>query len=311
VSLSKEVSSVIGTHTQDLHYLREFIREADAHFATTGDKQKNDMDSVLNNLSSETRLQALELFKEFAEFMLDTLKEIEPPDNVNGTTKHPKAGTKRVWHFEPKKEYSNELSDYLLIMLTNFAKPFRYPNLLYDMALTHTITLFEAFLGDFLHAIFSGRPKTLKSENMVTYEEVLSCSSIKELVHHLASNRVKELVGENIDILAKRLEDLFSVKIYEFNGFAGLREAFCRRHIIVHNKGITDKKYCQSVPNSKLGVHLSTDLPYIENLFQLIGQFIDYIDNSFSGKLRYKRAPAANLLINRPKGSALLRVAAN
>jgi hypothetical protein len=269
--------------------------------ATIGDKQKDNMDNMLNNLSSEKRLQALELFKEFGEFMLGTFNEMKPPDSVTGITKQSKAGTKRVWQFEPKKDYPDELGNYLMMMLVNFAKPFRYPGLLYDMALTHTITLFEAFLGDFLHAIFTERPEALKSENRVTYEEILSCSSMKEIVHYLATSRVKELAGENIDILAKRLEDLFSIKIYEFNGFAELREAFCRRHVIVHNKGITDRKYCQSVPDSKPGVKLSTDLQYFETIFPLIGQFIDYMDNLFSRKLRYMRVPAANLLINRPE----------
>ena len=169
------------------------------------------------------------------------------------------------------------------------------------MVATHSIAIFESFLSDFLTAIFTLRPNTLKSENTATYKDILSFSSRKKLIGHLASNRAEKILeGDLYRDVADKLNKMFSIDISKFDKFNIIYEAFCRRHVIVHNDGVTDKEYCKKIPNSKIRMHLSTDLQYIETLLTTMGHFIDYLDSYFSRKMRYRRNPAENRLLNPP-----------
>jgi len=94
--------------------------------------------------------------------------------------------------------------------------------------------------------------------------------------------------------------DIESLIVSGFKEFDILREASYRRNTIVHNKGITDKHYCQKILGSQIGVTLSTDFQYIETLLNVIGRFIDHLDNYFSRKMHYKRHPLLNLILNAP-----------
>ena len=166
------------------------------------------------------------------------------------------------------------------------------------MALTHVITTFEAFLNDFLVAIFTQRPNTLKSQNTVTFEQILSFSSMKQLINELSITRTRNILNENIDTIAKNLKDTFSIDITTLDGFDIIREACYRRNIIIHNKGITDKKYCDQIPNSEIGVTLLTDSQYVGDVITAAGLFIDGLDKCFSSKIRYSKDPTANRILH-------------
>jgi len=289
MNLSEEVKHVITLSTQDLYFLLRFVEDGEAY--TEQGKRPSNLDDILSDMPKDIRPEVAKFFGEFAEFMVDVKKEIT-------AHKEKKAKGKISWIFKPSKTYPEQVYKHLFATIRSSIKPILYPEYLYNMALTHALAILEAFLGDFLVATFTHRPKTLKSGHTASYEEILSFPSMRALTDYLADTRVKKILSDNnIDSVANALQQLFAIDISSFNDFAVIREAFYRRHVVVHNNGITDKKYCEKIPNSRVGVKLSTNYEYLANLFAAIGQLIDYLDKHFSRKMRYKREPGANLLL--------------
>lgn len=295
MSLTNQVSLIIGGHTLQLSNLLQFVRDTSNYIATL----KPLVPSAIEKAPEETRAEFKQYFKEFADFFTLALSEAQKPS--------PKKG-ERTWHFQPSKSHP-EFDEHLIAFLKAIAKPIEYPQFLYNMALTHSIGIFESFLNDFLLAILIQKPDTLKSQNMASYEEILSFKSMKQLTRHLADSKVNKILSDNIDNVMSQLKNLFSYNISEFNEFHIIREASYRRNVILHNNCVTDKKYCEKIPDSKIDIYLQIDLQYIETLVNTLGKFIDCLDKHFSKKMRYKRNPYANALIyprqNKQKGTDL------
>jgi len=290
MNLSKKISNIIAYRSQALYYLLQFTRDFDAYTHQLGTQFLSD--KVPANIKDEFH----QLLGEFFPFWGDFLKETE-----DFRKKSTRVKGERQREFKPKKKYSEETHKYLFPYLEIAAKFVKYSGFLYSMVVTHSIAIFESFLSDFFTAIFTQRPNTLKSGNIATYEDILSFSSTKELISHLAMERTKKILeGDLQHDVAKKLNEIFSIDISRFDKFDIIYEAFCRRHIIVHNDGVTDNEYCRKVPNSRNNEYISTDLQYIETLLTTMGQIIDYLDGYFSRKMRYRRNPLVNKLLNPP-----------
>jgi hypothetical protein len=131
---------------------------------------------------------------------------------------------------------------------------------------THAISLSTSELYFlFLVAIFTQRPQTLKSDHTTSYKEILSFTSMRAITDYLANTRVKKLLSNNnIDDVADQLQKLFAIDISSCNDFNVIREAFYRRHVVVHNKGITDKNIAKRYPTHKLVLNFQR----ITNIYQ-------------------------------------------
>jgi hypothetical protein len=226
---------------------------------------------------------------EFGTFMKAIIKETE-------SDKARKA-LEKSFVFKPSKQYPKEAEDMLLPILMAIYRVISYPDIFYDMTLTHIVTITEAFLGEFLVHVLTFNPNILKSENTITYKEVLSFLSIQKLIGQLSTETVGKIIDGNIDQIAKGINQKFSVDFCSFKDFDYIRESFYRRNIIVHNNARTDKKYCSKVPNSHIGKKIKTDSKYVNQLFDAVGAFIDYTDEKFSKKFKYERVPNNNALI--------------
>lgn len=283
MSLSSRISNVITRHTLELHLLLQFVSDINAYI-TKSPELPNSWHQVPANIQSEFNQHV----GEFMKWMEVSLKEAKEPSSHK---------RKRVWHFQPTKS-NPEFDEYIVEFMRALQKPISYPQFLYSMALTHSIVVFEALLRDFLLAIFTERRSTLKSNNTVTYEQILSSPSMKELTNELATSKVDKILSKNIDSTVDNLKQMFSFDVSGFGRFHILREAYYRRNIIVHKNGITDRRYCEKISNSTPGIHLTADLQYIETLFTTMGQFIDYLNNHFSSKMRYRINPLNNKLFH-------------
>lgn len=287
MGLSEEIATIISSRSLDLHLLLQFVKDFDAYIQQYRDQTITDL---LSDMSDDTKKEYGELVEEFVELWKRIIEEA-------ATTKGNKTKEYRF-----RKRYSKEALQYFSQTFQAGFKPISYPRFLYDMALIYTIAMLESLLSDFLATILALRPNTLKSESTATYEDILSFSSMEKLIGYLAINRVEKILnGDLRHGVADNLNKTFSIDISEFDKFDIIHEAFCRRHIIVHNDGFTDKEYCKKIPESQTGEKLRTDLQYIETLIKTIGQFIDYLDDYFSRKMRYRRYPLHNKLLNPPK----------
>jgi len=290
MSLHEDVRKAVTGHTSELYFLLEFVRDVDKYITAQGEERMSDfVHSVPHNLIDEVK-QFLSDFFEGGDEAGRVLKELvkEPPS---------KRGKERIV-FE--REYSSEIGEYIWRFVLAMLMRVRYPEFLYSTALTHSIAVFESFLRDFLIAIFSNRPDTLKSESSATYEDILSFGSMKELIRHLATTRAEKVIKENIDKVADKLREDFNFDVSRFKQFNILREASYRRNVVVHNGGITDKDYCNKIPDVRIGVTLSTDFQYIETLTIVIGQFIERLDKHFARRMHYMRHPKQNSILHPP-----------
>jgi len=288
MSLHEDVRDAVTAHTDELYFLLEFVRDIDKYIIAHVEERISDvLDTVPARVLAEVR-----------QMLSDGIDLCEEADRI--TKESPSTIGKKKVLLERKVNYSPEAETCFLRFLFATFKPIRYPKLLYSAALTHAIAIFESFLSDFLIAVFTYRPNTLKSEGTATYENILSFGSMKELVRHLATRKAKKILEGNIDEVVDKLKKDFNFDVSGFKQFNILREASYRRNIVIHNGGITDKDYCQKIPGSQIGVTMSTDFQYIETLTTVIGRFIDHLDNHFSRKMHYMRHPMQNWILNPP-----------
>lgn len=286
--LSEAISNCISRHTLEINMLRNMVNDINTIVFNRSPKD------ILPPIPDNFRKEFGEYVGEFMDFSTGVGKEIGELE-----IKRKRAG-KKVWTFETSKHYPEEMQKLLISMLFSMYRTFKYPSIFYNMTLTHLITISEAFLNDFFMRVFVSNPNMLKSEKLVSYEVILSFSSINELVKHLASEMTKQILEENIDVVANKINQKFSIDLSKYPNFDVIREAFYRRNVIVHNNCIADRKYCQKVKNSKIGQNIETDFKYMERMFNEIGKLIDYIDEKFSKKLKYERKPIVNALLHPP-----------
>jgi len=287
MSLSNDIANIINAHTLTLLLLSEYIKDIGGLVSARGPTVKS------INVPKEMQSEFDRLLQDFEEHCGESVEQ-----EKSLTFR----GTKWKVNFETKVDYSKECIDlfhsHLKDIVLGIWAGVYYPRFLYDMALVQVITIFEALLEDFLTAIFSHRPNILKSGNTLTYEEILSFSSMQALVTELATVRAKRVLDDGIDKAASELKRTFSVDINRVIGFEQVREACYRRNAIVHNQGISDRKYCEKIPGTRTGENLSTTVEYLKTVLSAIGDFIDDFDRLFSAKLKYGRDESVNRLLH-------------
>ena len=287
MSLSKEVSKIITIHTQGLWFIQGFCKDYSSYM------NQRELQELFVNVPNNIKVEYGQLMGEFIDSIEKSEDEVRESIITEGMLK---------LSYNFSKNYSAECVEFFLHSILEVLRTYVYPyfvyDFVYDMVLTHTITTFEAFLSDFLVAVFTGRPNTLKSQNVATFEQVLSFSSMKQLINGLAVERAKKILDGNIDKVASNLKNAFSIDITTLNGFDIIREASYRRHIIVHNKGIIDKKYHEKIPNSEISASPSTDSEYVLSVIASVGQFIDSLDGCFACKMHYDKEESANRILH-------------
>jgi len=220
----------LSARTEELYLLFEFVKDIDKYIIGQEEEHISD---VIASVPDHVFAELIPYFEAFTDFAERITKE---SPSIISNKKH---------IFKYKANYSPEVETYLArLLFTTIYKPIRYPELLYSVALTYTIVVFESFLDDFVIAIFTYRPDTLKSESTATYKNILSFGSMKELMGYLATTKAKKFLDGNIDVVVDNLKSEFNFDISGFKEFDILREASYRRNIVVHNRGITDKDYC-------------------------------------------------------------------
>jgi hypothetical protein len=141
MSLHKDVGNAIATHTTELYLLLEFVRDVDKYIIGQAKERIQDVvDTTPANVEAEIQ-----------QMLSDGLKALEESERAKKESPFT-VGKRRV--VKLKGDYSPEAREHLGRFFYAQQKSIRYPNLLYSVALTHDIAVFESFLRDFLIAIF-------------------------------------------------------------------------------------------------------------------------------------------------------------
>jgi len=152
-----------------------------------------------------------------------------------------------------------------------------------EMALVYLIALQEGFIKDYLFALLTARRELLRSEETVTYRELAAFESLDSMIAYIAQRKIDELTG--IDEVAKFFEKRLGLSLEnDFRSWTQLVEANCRRNMIVHNQGKTNKTYCRKTGHKEQDEHLDTNIEYVQKISSVVGEFVYFIHSKLSSR---------------------------
>lgn len=193
-------------------------------------------------------------------------------------SKWSKANEKRLTELD---ERAYDLTD-IDIFLPMDVKSFRqFSELIRVLGLSYLVTVFEGYLADIVREIFLAHPEALKSARELTAETVLGLGGRKGIVSYLAEREVEELLYKSFPRVVDYFDKKFNIDLSASGVSAGkLNEIGQTRHIHVHNRGIINRRYLESVKESKLkvGAYKSITREYLRGSIDSIRTLVKFID---------------------------------
>ncbi|RKR72096.1 hypothetical protein [Marinobacter nauticus] len=185
-----------------------------------------------------------------------------------------------------KNEKLTIKSEMVSKLFVQVAIPIKHKSFLTEMTLSYLVAHQEAMLKDYLHCILVNRKSLLKSKSSITYQDVLSYTSMKSLIAHLAQKEVDQLGFGSIDDVERYFSSKMNINLSNFEKWDDIVEASFRRNIFIHNKGVANEKYCKAVGVEKLGKRLSVDLDYVMSISDNLISFNEFCFNLFVEKFK-------------------------
>lgn len=142
---------------------------------------------------------------------------------------------------------------------------------------------FEYLIADLLNYYYNKFRKSLnEKEFKITLKELTEFDNIDEAIKSLILKEVESILveksfGDLLDHFEKRLSIPLEKNLIDWNKIIEIRE---RRHLIVHNSSLVNKKYISRTGNPykyKIGQEISIDNNYFQEAldeFKLAGQLI-------------------------------------
>jgi len=157
-----------------------------------------------------------------------------------------------------------------------------------EMTFCRAVDLFSIFLDDLLLFVLKSQPQSLKSNEKLTTEEVLSCASMSEAIDVVAQRKVREIsyksikdrmayfdekLGFNLELTSAHIKDI--VLLYE-----------CR-NLLVHNRGIVNSVFKKKVAECTLqeGDSIEVDTELCSTSVQCLSNAVKAIDRTITKKL--------------------------
>ena len=180
-------------------------------------------------------------------------------------------------------QLSTDALVFVLNMTETYNKKSTTEDFLRQMSIAYLITTFEEFLEKTLKLVFLYKPETLKSENMVKYEEIINLKTYEGIIEHIIEKKSKSIIDKPILELGKTLLDNFGFNLMNDKDWKNFIEVFYRRHVIIHNKAQADDEYRYKTGNKSI-TDLSPTEDYIKQTILLFKDFSIKISKFFSTK---------------------------
>lgn len=123
-----------------------------------------------------------------------------------------------------------------------------FGQMLFEMVLQRAADNFLTYVADLLALVFTKNPHVLKSQEKVSYEEVLECTTMDEVVSRLAERRIHELSYKGMRELQNDLSKRMNFWLFEsdedLDRAIFLIEA---RNLIAHNQGRVNRIFLARV----------------------------------------------------------------
>ncbi len=107
-----------------------------------------------------------------------------------------------------------------------------------------------SYVSEVLALIFRTRPETLRSGETERLDEILTYSTMEELISALAEKRVNHLSYQGMGELSKDLSSRLGFDLFpEADDMVRAVRIIEMRNLIVHNRGIISKRFLSKTPN--------------------------------------------------------------
>ncbi|MFF3462129.1 hypothetical protein [Streptomyces sp. NPDC002619] len=156
-----------------------------------------------------------------------------------------------------------------------------------EYGMTRCVENFLSYVSEVLSEVLVSRPSLLKSQEQVTYEEVLAHSSIEEFAAWAAERRISQLSFKGLEEIAGYIEKRLGLRIHENDEYwKTLKRGVAIRNLVVHRRGIADERFVRVVPEAKKGERYNFQLQdYIEvatSTIMIVGDFDAKVADKFN-----------------------------
>lgn len=188
---------------------------------------------LLNATEIEFKLNGYERIKD-----INKQLEVYKQDATN-------AKTKLIEHYQSVLKIMDDLGHILYPLNANTPTDNQEGKILSRILFSSFVDNFETYLSDLLYEIFLANPKTLKSQQVVSIEEVLNCSDLQEFVQYWAKQKLAKLQKGSVKGFIKENKQISQLGVINNDTQNEIEKILQIRHLYAHRNGIVDEKFQQ------------------------------------------------------------------
>ncbi len=132
--------------------------------------------------------------------------------------------------------------------------------LVMELLTTRNVDNYLSYVSQILADIFRSRPETLRSNEQVRLDFVLSHESMSDLIAEIADRQVNKLSYQGMTELADYLKEKIGLDVFTSDeNRKNIIKAIEIRNLIVHSRGVVNKIYLKRI--SDCGLEIGMDVP--------------------------------------------------
>ncbi len=165
-----------------------------------------------------------------------------------------------------------------------------YRQIFLEIILARHIENYLNYISGLLFEIYTQRPETLRSGEMLELSTVLSHDNMNDLVKTIAERKVESLSYRSFQDLSGYFEDRFGLVLFPEDEIDSVVEAIETRNISVHNRCIMNERYIKRTGKSRslLGKQRELFLPHIHELAPMFLRGVRRLDKDARRKLKMR-----------------------
>jgi hypothetical protein len=163
----------------------------------------------------------------------------------------------------------------------------QFPELIRVLSLLYLVAIFESYLVDIVREILLTCPDALKSGRQFTAEAIIKLGEQKQIISYLAEKEIDDLLYKSFPDVVDYFDKKFNINLNASGVSAeNIVEILATRNIHVHNRGIVNQRYLESVRGSKLkaGTYKPVTREYLRDSIGLISTLVEFINTEVQGK---------------------------
>jgi len=162
---------------------------------------------------------------------------------------------------------------------------------LLGLSFVQLVTIFDAFLFDFLRLLLTNDPRHLAQKKQIEVGVALSAADRAALVLLIAERELNELKYDRPKVWFDYMDKIVKLKCPTEDEIERIAEMKAARDLIIHNSGIVNKIYMDKAGTKAryaTGDKVAIDRPYFDDTWALAKKLVD--DIAAAAKLRLSKA---------------------